>query len=120
MTGLGPLTDLDLDHLDLWINRLLGKALGAEGAILVATAEIARTDLPDQVAAMLSMIPADAALARIMGKTAIPGALVHRQDGIGRQRAEAHGRDVQHTGIIGLRTRRLAGIRLVRAAADPD
>src|SRR5262244_2116427 len=65
---LGPLRELDLDHLDLPLLRLRGEPVGAEGAVLVAAAEIAAADLPDQVTAEFAMIAADAALAGIVGE----------------------------------------------------
>src|SRR5699024_10549205 len=83
MAGFGALADLDFDHLDLRINRLLGKALRTESAILIAAAKIPRANFPDQIAAMLAVITTDTTLTRILGKTAIRGTLVHRQDGIG-------------------------------------
>src|SRR6516165_985186 len=48
---LGPLGELDLNHLDLPLLRLRRKLVSAKGAAFVAAAEIAAADLPDQVAA---------------------------------------------------------------------
>jgi hypothetical protein len=45
----------------------------------VAAAEVARADLPDQVAAVLAVVAADAALAGVVREAADPGALVERQ-----------------------------------------
>ncbi len=56
VAGLGALAELQLDHLDLRILGALGKALGREGAVVVARAEVARADLPDDVAAALAVI----------------------------------------------------------------
>ncbi len=120
MARLGALADLDLDHLDLGLARLFGKALGVEAAIVVAAAEVARADLPNQIAAVLAVVAADAALARVVGEAVHLGALVQRQDGVGRQRAEAHGRDVEHAGVVGLGAGRDALQGLARAPADPD
>src|SRR6266576_859362 len=70
MAGLGALRELDLDHLDLRRYGLGGKPLVAERAVVIAAAEIAAAELPDQVAAVLAMIPADAALAGIVREAA--------------------------------------------------
>jgi BioD-like phosphotransacetylase family protein len=51
--------------------RLLGEALGAEAAVVVAAAEVARADLPDQVAAVLAVVAADAAFAGVVREAAI-------------------------------------------------
>ena len=48
------------------------------------------------------MIGADRAFAGILGEAAELGAAVQRQDRLGRERAEAHRRDVQHRAGIGL------------------
>src|SRR5262245_55081909 len=58
MPGLGALRQLDLDHLDLRIAGLGSKPLGAERAVVVAAAEIAAADLPDDVATEFLMIAA--------------------------------------------------------------
>lgn len=50
MAWLGPLRQLDLDHLHRLHLRLLGKTLRTERAIFRTTAEIAGTHLPDEVA----------------------------------------------------------------------
>ena len=47
---------------------------------LVAAAEVAGADLPDQVAAMLAVIPADRALAGVVREAAALGAGVERED----------------------------------------
>src|SRR5262245_65584449 len=70
VAGLGPLRQLDFDHLDLSLLRLRGEPVGAECAVLVAAAEIAAADLPDQVTAEFAMIAADAALAGVVGEAA--------------------------------------------------
>ena len=49
------------------------------------------------------MVLADRALARIMRKAAAFSALVQRQNGIGAERAKAHGRNVKHAHGIRLR-----------------
>ena len=102
MAGLGALAELQLDHLDLGVGRARGEAFGREGAVGVAGAEIAGADLPDDVAAALPMIGAVAALAGIVREAAQFGAAVQGADGIGAERPEAHGRDVEDRGGVGL------------------
>ncbi len=110
MAGLGALRELDLDHLHLRVARLRGEALLAEAARLVAATEVARADFPDQVAAGLAVVGRDRAFAGIVVEAALLRPGVERADGRRRQRAEAHRRDVEHAGRIGLRA----------AAADHD
>jgi hypothetical protein len=74
--------------------------------VVVAAAEVARADLPDQVAAVHAVVLADRALAGVVREAALLGAAVQRQDGVGRQRAEAHRRDVEHAGVVGCVQRR--------------
>ena len=50
---------------------------------------------------MFAVVAAHAAFASIMGKVAELGALVQRANGGGRQRAIAHGRDVEHGCRVG-------------------
>ncbi|MCY1517498.1 hypothetical protein D9M68_521800 [compost metagenome] len=108
MAGLGALAELDLDHPHLWVARLFGEALGVERAVLGAAAEIAAAQFPDQVAAVLAVVGADAAFAGVVVEAAEPRALVQRADRVGAERAEAHRRDVEHRGRVGLRALRPA------------
>ncbi|MCY1523661.1 hypothetical protein D9M68_585650 [compost metagenome] len=101
--GLGALGQLDLDHLDLRRTGVLDEGLFRERAMLVAAAEIARADIPDQAAPGLAVIAADAALAGVVREVALARAFVQGQDGVGRQRAEAHRRYVEGRHGIGLR-----------------
>ena len=55
---------------------------------------------------MHTVVHGDGAFARVMRKTAAFGASIERQNGIGAQGAKAHGRDVEHAGLV-----RLRGIR---------
>ena len=103
MAGLGALAHLELDHLDLVERSGLREVLRRECAVGVACTEIAGADLPDEVAAVLAMIGAQAALAGVVGEIPGPGSLVERADGIGAERTEAHRRDVEHRGAVGLR-----------------
>jgi hypothetical protein len=72
MAGLGALAELQLDHLDLRVGGGGGEAFGRESAVGVAGAEIARADLPDDVAAVLAVIGAEATLAGVVGEAAEP------------------------------------------------
>src|SRR5262249_36537163 len=81
VAGLRSLRQLDFDHLDLSLLRLRGEPVGAERAVLVAAAEIAAADLPDQIAAEFAMIAADPALAGIVGEAPELGAADGGADG---------------------------------------
>ena len=95
MAGLGALRQLDLDHLDLRVARRGGKFLSVERAIGVAAAEITAADLPDDIAAMDAVMRRKSALAGVMRKATHLRALVQRADGVGGQRAETHGGDIE-------------------------
>ena len=75
---------------------------GQNAAVVVAAAEIAAADLPDQVAAEFAMIAADAAFAGVVREAAELGALVEGANGVRAERAEAHGGDVEERQRIGL------------------
>src|SRR5580700_2810453 len=81
-------------------------------------AEIARADLPDNVAAVLAMIGTEAAFAGVMGKAALFRAGVERADRIGAERAEAHRRDVEHRNRIRFQTVRPADADAERLGGD--
>jgi hypothetical protein len=102
MAGLGALRKLDLDHLDLRIARSRLEALGAKRAVLVAAPEVAAAELPDDVAAELAVIFAEATFAGIVREAAELRPLVERADRVGAQRPEAHRRDVEERVRIGL------------------
>ena len=68
MTGLGALADLGFDHLDLVVGYDAGELMGIERTVAVAAAEIAGADFPNQVAAILAVIWADAAFPGVMGE----------------------------------------------------
>ena len=57
---------------------------------------------------MFAVVAAHAAFPGVMGKVAELGALVQRANGVGGQRAIAHGRDVEHGCRVGLRAFRPA------------
>src|SRR5690606_6066428 len=66
LARLGALGELELDHLHLRIGGVGDEALLVEAAPLVAAAEVARADLPYQVAAMLAVVARDRALAGVV------------------------------------------------------
>src|SRR5690606_31057703 len=103
MTWLGALRQLDFDHLDVVQVGALRKGLFGKTTLAVIAAEIAGTDIPDERAMMLKVVTADAALAGVMRKIPHCSTLVQCLDGIGRQRAEAHGRNVEHRQRTGAR-----------------
>src|SRR3954451_516881 len=102
MTGLGALTDLELDHLDLVLARDAREGFGIEGAVEMTAAEIARTDLPDDVAAHLRVIGAEAALAGVVREAALLGTGIQRAHGVRAERAKTHRGDVEHRSRIRL------------------
>ena len=108
MAGLGALADLELDHLDLVVGGDAGERFGIEAAVEMAAAEIAGADLPDDVAAVLAVIGAEAALAGVVREAALPGAGIQRAHGVGAERAKTHRGNVEHRGRIGLRAIRAA------------
>src|SRR5215471_3946449 len=98
---LRTLADLQLHHLDLIERSGFRKPLRRKGAVRIPGSEIPRADLPDDVAAMLAVVGGITTLPGIMGEVAGLGALIESPNGIGAQGAEAHGRDVEHRGIVG-------------------
>ncbi|MNZ24029.1 hypothetical protein D3C78_411640 [compost metagenome] len=108
VAGLGALAHLDLDHPHLRAARLGGKTLGVEAPVRCAAAEVAAAQFPHQVAAVFAVVGADAAFAGVMVEVAQLGPLVERADGIGTQRAKAHGGNVEDRCRIGLAALRSA------------
>ena len=101
VAGLRPLRQLDLDHFYLVAHREAGEFLGVESAVRRPAAEIAGADLPDDVAAAGAVVGAEAPFAGVVGEAAEARALVEGENGVGAQRPEAHGGDVQHRHRIG-------------------
>ena len=101
VAGLGALAELELNHLDLRVGSVDDEFLFAERAIRIAAAKVARGHFPDQVTTMHAVVLADGAFARVVNESAHLGALVQRLNGIARQRTKAHGRNIEHTGVIG-------------------
>src|SRR3954468_10212804 len=122
VTGLGTLADLELDHLDLVLARDAREGFGIEGAVEMAAAEIDLTYLPDDGAALLRVIGAEAALAGVVRETALPGAGIQRAHGVRAERAKTHRGNVEHRSRIRLGATRpadgdaefLLGMRLRR------
>ena len=100
MSWLRALAQFQFDHLDLRVRGDHGELLRREAAVIVAATEIAGCNLIDQIPASFPVVAADATFASVMRKAAFPGARVQSKDGIGRQRAKAHRRNVVEAGII--------------------
>ena len=103
---LRALAQLDLDHLDLGSVAFAAKRSLAETPVLVAAAEVARRDLPDQVAAVHAVVRADRALARVVREAALLRTAVQREDRVAGQGTEAHRRDVENARAVRLRAAR--------------
>ena len=98
--GLAPWLILSSTIL-IWSSAAMrANSSGIEAAVAVAAAEIAGADFPDDVAAVLAVIGADAALAGVVREAALLGAGVQRAHRVGAERAKAHRRDVEHRGRI--------------------
>jgi hypothetical protein len=106
VAGLGALRQLDLDHLDLRIARVGGEALLVERALGVAAAEVARADLPDQVAAVDAVVPADRPSPVSCAKLPRLAPALSARMALAGERAEAHRRDVEDARAVRLRARR--------------
>ena len=102
VAGLGALRQLDLDHLDLRQARVALEQRGIKTTLGAAATKVARADLPDQITAGAQVVARDRAFAGVVIKAALSRPGVERQNGIGRQRAEAHGGDIEHADIVGL------------------
>ncbi len=103
MAGLGALESFSSIIFTCGSRAFAAKRSSLNAAVVVAAAEVARADLPDQVAAVARGGAADRAFAGVVGEAAALGAPVERQDRVGRQRAEAHRRDVEDAGAVRLR-----------------
>ena len=97
-----PLGELDLDHFHLLVRRLTLEGDRVEASVRGPAAEISGGDLPDQVAAMPAVVPADGPLAGIVGKAPLPGPEIEGLDGIAAHRPEARAGDVEQGRLIGL------------------
>ena len=104
MAGLGALAEFDFNHLDLRFARVGDKALRVKTAVLVAAAEIAGADFPDQVATLGAVVHRNRTFAGIVGKTALACAGIQCADGVGRQCTKTHRGNIEHAGLVGLGT----------------
>ena len=102
VAGFGPLTEFQLDHFDLGIGRLGCEFVGIETAFVGPAAKIPRSNLINQISAALSVITANSTFARIVRKPACLRACVLGFDGICREGAKTHCRDVVERGGIKL------------------
>src|SRR5690606_8714727 len=84
MTRLCALRKLKFDHFYFLAQSLFAKHIRAEISALVAAAEIARTDLPNQITT-LHMIVRYTTFPRIVIKLAPCRSLVQRHDGVDRK-----------------------------------
>src|SRR3546814_3791705 len=78
MPRLGALAQLDLGHPDLLDRGLVGELVGIEAPLQCPAAEIARAQLPHEIAAVLEVIGRQSALAGVVVEAADLGALVER------------------------------------------
>ena len=116
---LGTLTELELNHLDLWIGGVGDEFLFAECAVRVAAAKVAGGHFPNQVTAMHAVVLTDRAFTRVVNESAHPGTLVQRLNGVARQRAKAHCRDIEDAGVIGAAAGLVAFLSLLWRASNP-
>ena len=94
---------LDLDHPDRRDRHQVDQPRQVEAAPLVAAAEVRRTDLEDDVAA-LAVVRRQRALPGVLQAAGQRRALVERLDRVAGQRAEAHAGDVDdRAGAEGVR-----------------
>ena len=100
--GLAPWLILSSTIL-IWSSEAMrANIFGIEAAVAVAATEIAGSDFPDDVAAVLAVVGTDAALAGVMREVAFLGARVQRAYGVCAERAKTHRRNVEHRGRIRL------------------
>ena len=98
--GFGALAELERDHLDLVVGGLVGELVLVEAAVLGAGAEVARADLPDQVATV-AVVRADQPPPRCRARSRRPRAGGSAPQCVGREGTEAHRRDVEQGHLVG-------------------
>ena len=76
MAGFRTLRNLNFNELDLRVLGLLFKTFRVEAAIGRAAAKVARGNLPDQVATMLTVVLRHTSLARVVGESPLGCAFV--------------------------------------------
>src|SRR6516165_4916466 len=82
VTGLGALAEFQLDHFHLLAACVVFEFLGAKCAVWIAATEVTGANLPNNVAAVFTMISTVAALASIVREIPFLGAYVQRANGV--------------------------------------
>jgi len=88
--GLGALGEFDLDGADLGLITLFNEPIERELAIGISASEVARADLPDEIAAGV-VVGGDAALAGVLHGAGDGDPAVDGFDSGPRERSETHG-----------------------------
>ena len=86
----GALRKLDLDHFYLRIAGLSGKFLGAELTGCIAAAKITRTDFPNQIPPLLSVVGRNRPLSGVVRKVTETRTPVQGANRVSRECPEAH------------------------------
>jgi len=103
-SGFRASGELDLDGLDCRLSSLVGEPGGVKVSCRSPASEIPCPDLRDEVGAA----SADAAFAGVVSKPAFSCAERQRSDCLSAESDEAHARNIEQRGRIGLRTLLLA------------
>ena len=82
MARLGTLTQLDLNHLNLRISRLLFKCSRIKGSIFAAAAEVSGCDLINDVTAAFAVMNANSTFSGVMREPASLCATVQCADSV--------------------------------------
>ncbi len=91
MPRLGALRELQLDGFDSGSLGVVAIPIGVEAAIGGARPEVAGSYLPNQVAARLEVVRADAPFAGVVGEATTPCPFVESHHRGFPERPEAHG-----------------------------
>ena len=103
MPRLGPLGDLQFDHPHLVIfGHLRAEQFRIEIAVLRATAEVSRPDLPHQITARFQVVVAQTSFPGVVVEPSLASAGVQRKHGTIAQCPETHGGNVKQGGHVGL------------------
>mmetsp|Transcript_21065 Transcript_21065/g.66165 ORF Transcript_21065/g.66165 Transcript_21065/m.66165 type:complete len:363 (-) Transcript_21065:127-1215(-) len=105
MRRLGPLRKLDLHHAHARCRHRLLEALGVELAVERAAPKVARSNVPDDVPALLEVVPADASLSSVMEEVPLSRSAVERTHSVLRERTVAHGGNVEDGSGVGVGSR---------------
>ncbi|MNY05429.1 hypothetical protein D3C86_1381520 [compost metagenome] len=101
MARFRSLREFDLDHLYVIQYGSFGKLLIREISVIVTAAEIARTDIPYDIAAF-EVVRRKSSFSRIMVKSALLGSGIQCLYGVLAQGTKTHGADIVKAGIIRL------------------